>query len=222
MLQKEVFFCLTNGIVLNGSEKQMQQSLFDCRTQPGGTVHQCCAVFEMCEGEWSWVQLRFAAWALFLVPTRSGECIERSSCHDLQRYLPNYLPTWASRCCLKSRTQRPQISRDFSVARTFWGLFLKDHPTCFFMIFSPSFCLFLSFQGELKKMKWDRGAPCVLPFLSLGLCCKGTCHPLILSWHCRAVALKMQVQQEPKEVQPLISHTAPQVMCHHRGSDCTF
>lgn len=154
-----------------------------CRTPSGATQHQCCAIFEMWEGEWFWVQLSFAAWALLLVPEHSGEWRRDPAVvifRDLSR--DNHLPASASSCCLEEQhTKTMDKQRLLSCT----GILVPQGPSHLFFhdFLTFLFFLFISlFQGELKKMEWGCGVPWVLPFL-LALCCKRTCHPLVLSWH---------------------------------------
>lgn len=123
-----------------------------CRTQSGATQHQCCAIFEMWEGEWFWVQLSFAAWALLLVPEHSGEWRRDPAVvifRDLSR--DNHLPASASSCCLEEQhtktmdKQRLLSCTGILVPQGPSHLFFHDFLTFLF------FCLFLFFRGSWRK-----------------------------------------------------------------------
>lgn len=188
----------------------MQQPLFDTRLQNPIWAHMASMLWNVWDGEggWSWVQLSFSVWALFLVPAHCEEWRRDPAVmisRDISR--DTCLPTWAYSCCLEEQHSKAIDKQRLLSCTDIWFLFLEDLPTCFLMILSPSFSLFISLFSGGGEENWMR--QWVLPFLSLALCCKRRCLPLLLTWHCWAVALKIQVQPEPEEVQPLISHTAP-------------
>lgn len=158
-----------------------------CRTQSGASQHQCCAVFEMCEGEWSWVQLNFAAWVLFLVPAHSGEWRRDPAVmisRDISR--DNYLTTYLGILMLLEEQHTKTIDKQRFLSCTGILVFAPQGPSYLFFHDFLAFLFFVYFslfKGSWRKWN-ETGVPWVLPFLSLGLCCKRTCHPLVLSWHC--------------------------------------
>lgn len=161
----------------------MRQTLFDTSLQIpvwGHKASMLCSVWDV----WRGMILgsdEFCSLSPVPGPSTLWGMEERSSCRDLQRYLQRYLPTRAEEQHTKAiDKQRVPSCTDILVfvPQGPSYLFLHDFLTFLFFVY------FSLFQGELKKMDWDCGVPWVLPFLSLALCCKRTCHPLVLSWHC--------------------------------------
>lgn len=164
----------------------------------------------MCEGEWSWVQLSFAAWALFLVPAHSGEW--RGEIQLLwSPEVPTCLPTWASNCCLEKQHTK-DIDKQGLLSCTDILVFVPQGPSYLVFHYFLNFIFFVYFplfRGSWRKWNETVEFPECSPSSHQLCAVRGdvTSGPeLTLCW---AVALKIQVQQEPEEAQPLIIHTAP-------------
>lgn len=143
-----------------------------CRTSFWGARYEGFAVFGMCEGERSWVQLKSQV---------SKSC--SLSPHS-----------WSGLCWAEQHTRAIDQLRLPSYTDVLWEFLVPWEPSLLFFLFvvvlvavflsaSFSFFFFSLFWGRWRKfnetMELPNCSPSSLPFL----CCKRTHHPLVLNWH---------------------------------------
>lgn len=162
MLQKGVVFWLRNGTFLNRNGKQTQEPLFHSSLQNPIWRHMAsmlCNVWDV----WRGMILGSAEFCSLNCdpgPSTLWCMEERSSCPDPQRYLqrnltylPPYLPTRASSCCLEKQHTKAVDKWTLLICTDIllfvpWGppyLFFHDFLTFLFFVY------FSLFRGSWRK-----------------------------------------------------------------------